>query len=196
MFQIELKHLIIYHQIADFRKFIRESANPFIILCSKFDNSTKLQQSDTMDKFLNSLLAGSNNPPEGTVVFDSSDHVRFQNGQDVSGHNLGCNRRLVIEKNIEDGEGYTITMYNLDGIHPLWKNNVQMAPKRMKIISVKEDIVEFRGFGYDENALAIGAPLQDASFENYGIVIMIEDAAIVRAQLNMYDRNISIVYLK
>jgi hypothetical protein len=196
LFQIELKHLIIYHQIADFRKFIRESANPFIILCSKFDNSTKLQQSDTMDKFLNSLLAGSNNPPEGTVVFDSSDHVRFQNGQDVSGHNLGCNRRLVIEKNIEDGEGYTITMYNLDGIHPLWKNNVQMAPKRMKIISVKEDIVEFRGFGYDENALAIGAPLQDASFENYGIVIMIEDAAIVRAQLNMYDRNISIVYLK
>ena len=182
--------------MADFRSFLRESANPFINLCSKFDNSIKLQQSDTMDKFLNSLLAGSNNPPEGTIVFDSSDHVRFQNGQDVSGHNLGCNRRLVIEKNIEDGEGYTVTMYNLDGIHPLWKNNVQMAPKRMKIISVKEDIVEFRGFGYDENALAIGAPLQDASFENYGIVIMIEDAAIVRAQLNMYDRNISIVYLK
>ena len=56
--------------------------------------------------------------------------------------------------------------------------------------------MEFRGFGYDENALAIGAPLQDASFENYGIILMIEDAAIVRAQLNMYDRNISIVYLK
>ena len=48
-----------------------------------------------MDKFLNSLLAGSNNPPEGTVVFDSSDHIRFQNGQNVSGHNYGCNRRLV-----------------------------------------------------------------------------------------------------
>lgn len=76
------------------------------------------------------------------------------------------------------------------------ENNVQMAPKRMKILSVKGDIVEFRGFGYDENALAIGAPLQDASFENYGIILMIEDAAIVRAQLNMYDRNISIVYLK
>ena len=87
-------------------------------------------------------------------------------------------------------------MYNLDGIHPLWQNNVQMAPKRMKIISVKEDIVEFRGFGYDENAIAIGAPLQDASFENYGIVIMIEGTSIARAQLNMYDRNISIVYLK
>ena len=149
-----------------------------------------------MDKFLNSLLAGSNNPPEGTVVFDSSDHVRFQNGQDVSGHNFGCNRRLVIEKNIEGDEGYTLTMYNLDGIHPLWKNNVQMAPKKMRIINVVNNIVELRGFGYDEKAFAMGASLQAASFENYGFVLMIENNEIVRAQLNMFDRNISIVYLK
>ena len=148
------------------------------------------------DPFLAQIVQGNNNPSEGSTYFDSSDHIRFQNGQNVSGHNYGCNRRLVIEKNIQGDEGYTVTMYNLDGIHPLWKNNVQMAPKRMKILSVKGDIVEFRGFGYDENALAMGAPLQDASFENYGIVIMIEDATIVRAQLDMYDRNISIVYLK
>lgn len=146
--------------------------------------------------FIKHIIEGNNYPPQGTVVFDSSDHIRFQDGQNVSGHNFGCNRRLVIEKNIQGDEGYTVTMYNLDGIHPLWQNYIQMAPKRMKIISVKENIVEFRGFGYDENALAMGAPLKDASFENYGIIIMIEDAAIVRAQLNMYDRNISIVYLK
>lgn len=149
-----------------------------------------------MDKFLKSLLAGCNNPPEGTVVFESSDHIRFQNGQNVSGHNYGCNRRFVIEKNIQDGEGYTITMYNLDGIHPLWQNNVQMAPKRMKIINVDENIVEFRGYGYDENALVMGASLQAASYENYGVVVIIEDKEIIRVQLNMYDRNISIVYLK
>ena len=58
------------------------------------------------------------------------------------------------------------------------------------------NIVELRGYGYDENALAIGAPLQAASFENYGIAVMIEDDSIVRAQLNMFDRNISIVYLQ
>ena len=69
-----------------------------------------------MDNLLKSLLAGNNNPPEGTVVFDTSDHIRFQNGQNVSGHNYGCNRRLVIEKNIEGGERYTVTMYNLDGV--------------------------------------------------------------------------------
>ena len=147
------------------------------------------------NSFVRYLLEGNNYPSNGQVVFDSSDHIRFQNGQDISGHNYGCNRRLVIKKNIQGEEGYTVTMYNLDGVHPLWKNNVQMAPKRMKIVNVEGNIVELRGYGYDENALAIGAPLQAASFENYGVVVMIEDDSIVRAQLNMFDRNISIVYL-
>ncbi|MBR6319821.1 MAG: hypothetical protein IKR50_05230 [Prevotella sp.] len=146
--------------------------------------------------FLKNLIEGNNYPPIGYVSFDSSDHIRFQNGKDVSGHNYGCNRRFVIEKNIEGAEGYTVTMYNLDGLHPLWKDNIQMAPKRMRIISTSESIVELRGYGYDENALALGAPLSDASFANYGIVLLIEDADIKRIQLNMYDRNTSIVYLK
>lgn len=145
---------------------------------------------------IDEIITGNNYPSDGLVVFDSSDHIRFQNGQDVSGHNYGCNRRFVIEKNIEGREGYTVTMYNLDGFHPFWKNNIQMAPKRMRIISTSENIVELRGYGYDENALALGAPLADASFDSYGIVLLIENAEITRIQLNMYDRNISIVYLK
>lgn len=146
--------------------------------------------------FINQILQGNNNPPHGFVVFDSSDHIRFQNGIDVSGHNYGCNRRIVIEKSITGDEGYTITMYNLDGIHPLWQNNMQMSPKRMRIVGVDGNLVEFRGFGYDENALAIGAPAEAASFANYGLLIMVEDDRISRAQLDMYDRNVSVVYLK
>ncbi len=146
--------------------------------------------------FTKYLLEGNNYPSDGQIAFDSSDHIRFQNGQNVSGHNYGCNRRLVIEKNIQGGEGYTVSMYNMDGMHPLWQNNVQMAPKRMKIINMDGNIVELRGYGYDENALAMGVPLEAASFENYGVVLMIEDRKIVRAQLNMFDRNISIVYLQ
>ena len=146
--------------------------------------------------FVQYIIEGSNYPPNGFVSFDSSDHIRFQNGEDVSGHNFGCNRRFVIEKNIEGGEGYTVTMYNLDGLHPLWKDNIQMAPKRMRIVSSKEKIVELRGYGYDENALALGVPLSDASFASYGVVLLIEDNEIKRMQLNMFDRNISIVYLK
>ena len=146
--------------------------------------------------FLSCLIKGINNPPDGKIVFDSSDHVRFQNGQNLSGHNYNCHRRITIEKNIEDAEGYTVTIYNMDGIHPLWHNNIQMSPKRMKIVNKQESIIEFRGYGYDENALAIGASMEAASFANYGLVIMIEDNSIVRAQLNMFDRHVSIVYLK
>lgn len=147
-------------------------------------------------KFIGYILSGDNHPPKGIIVFNSSDHIRFQNGKNVSGHNYNCHRRLVIEKNIEGSEGYTVSMYNMDGIHPLWRNNVQMAPKRMRIVNVDDNIIEFRGFGFDENALAMGAPLEAASFENYGIVILVEDDEIVRAQLNMFDRNVSIVYFQ
>lgn len=146
--------------------------------------------------FIQYLIEGDNYPPVGYAFFDSSDHIRFQSGKDVSGHNLGCNRRFVIEKNIEGGEGYTVTMYNLDGLHPLWKDNIQMAPKRMRIVSTSENIVELRGYGYDENALALGVPLADASFACYGVALLIENNAIKRIQLNIYDRDISIVYLK
>lgn len=146
--------------------------------------------------FLSCIIKGDNYPPSGKIVFDSSDHVRFQNGQDVSGHNYNCHRRITIEKNIEGDEGYTVAMYNMDGAHPLWQNNIQMSPKQMKIVNKQGNIIEFRGYGYDKNALAIGVPMEAASFADYGLVIMIKDNSIVRAQLNMFDRNISIVYLK
>lgn len=139
------------------------------------------------DVIIQSLLSWDNNPPEGEIIFDSTDHVRFQNGQDVSGHNYGCNRRITVEKNINGGEGYTVTMYNLDGVHPLWANNVQMAPKQMRIVNVQENIVELRGFGVDP---------MGASFADYGLLMMVEANEIIRAQLNMFDRGINIVYLK
>ena len=137
--------------------------------------------------FINNIIEGNNNPPDGYVSFDTSDHIRFQNGKDVSGHNYGCNRRFVIEKNIEGGEGYTVTMYNLDGLHPLWKDNIQMAPKRMRIINVDNSIVQLRGYGFDS---------MGASFADYGVSLLMDGNEISRVQLDMYNRNISIVYLK
>ena len=135
-------------------------------------------------EFINYIIEGNNYPPNGYVSFDTSDHIRFHNGKDVSGHNYGCNRRFVIEKNIEGGEGYTVTMYNLD---PLWQNNIQMAPKRMRIVSVNDNIVEMRGYGVD---------MLGSSFSDYGVVLLIDNRVISRIQLNMYDRNICIVYVK
>lgn len=140
-----------------------------------------------MNNLIKDLLDGNNYPLEGSITFDSSDHIRFQNGQNVSGHNYGCNRRFVVEKNTYGEEGYTVTMYNLDGVHPLWKNNVQMAPKRMRIINVTRNIVQLRGYGFD---------IMGSSFADYGVFLLIENEVISRVQLDMYDRNISIVYLK
>ncbi|MDD3357472.1 MAG: hypothetical protein PHH72_00425 [Parabacteroides sp.] len=139
------------------------------------------------EDFIQCLISGDNNPPAGSVSFTTSDHIRFQNGQDVSGHNYDCNRRFVIEKNIESGEGYSVTMYNLDGNHPVWQNNIQMAPKRMRIEFVDENIVALRGYGLDQ---------MGGNFADYGIVLLIENGMINRIQLNMIDRNVSIVYLK
>lgn len=135
--------------------------------------------------FLACLKNGNNDPVQGSIHFDTSDHIRFQNGIDVSGHNYGCNRRFVIEKNINGGIGYTITMYNLDGLHPLWQNNIQMAPKQMKVELIQDNIIELKGFGYD----SMGIP-----FSSYGVLLMFNDLGIVRLQLNMYDRNTCIVY--
>lgn len=151
-----------------------------------------------MKEFIDYLLDADNNPSEGSIIFDSTDHVRFQNGRDVSGHNYGCHRRVVIENNIQGGEGYTVTIYNMDTIHPMWGNNVQMAPKPMKIINVERNVertmITLRGFGFDERAILMGVPRQAASFADYGISLMVVNGSISYAQLHMYDRNVCIVY--
>ncbi len=69
----------------------------------------------------------------------------------------------------------------------MWGNNVQMAPKQMRVVNVKDNIVELRGFGFDPMGV---------SFADYGLLVMIESNEIIRAQLNMFDRGINIVYLK
>jgi len=137
--------------------------------------------------FLNALMFGNNNPPEGYIIFNSSDHIRYQDGQDVSDHNYNCNRVVKIEKNISGNQGYTVTIFNADGNHPFWGDNIQMAPKQMKIIKIENDIISLRGYGVDS---------LNASFSDYGVDLLIQNTEIVRIQLNMFDRGISILYLK
>ena len=133
------------------------------------------------------LLDGNNYPIGEIVKFNSTDHIRYANGIDVSGHNFGCNRQIVIQKNIEGGEGYTITIYNLDGVHPFWCNSVQMAPKQMRIINVTDNIVYLRGFGNDR----LGN-----RFSDYAIDLYFNGLEIEKATLKMLDRNIELEYLK
>lgn len=127
------------------------------------------------------------------VYFVSKSHQRYENGTPVRGLQAGCKRAVKIENNIDGEDGYSVTIYNLDGNHPLWGNNVQMSPKPMKIIQQSDDKIVLRGFGYDKRALAMGAG-NDASFANYGLSIYLKYGDILKCTLHMHDRNINIEY--
>lgn len=119
--------------------------------------------------------------------FTSSDHLRYENGKHVAGPHGGAKRLLKVEPNISGNEGYTVTLFNLDGIHPLWKNNVQMAPKQMKVIREEPGKIVLRGYGRDS---------MGGNFEDYGITVMIENSEVVKCVLHMIDRGVDIEYLK
>ena len=152
------------------------------VTLENYDVSTLKQKS-----ILDSLLSGNNHPNPGEYKFTSTDHIRYQNGVDVSGHNYGCRRQIEIKNNIEGGEGYTITIYNLDGNHPLWGNNIQMAPKKMKIIGYNGKVVSLVGLGYD---------FLGTSFSDYALDVYFSDKEVGKIILKMIDRNIEIEYLK
>lgn len=146
-----------------------------------------------MNTLLEELKAGNNNPCGDPFIFNSNKHTRKQAG--VSLPTSECNRQIKIEKNINGRIGYSVTIFNTDGVHPLWGNNIQMATKPMKIISVSASHVELRGYGYDEKALNMGVSPQDASFENYGLVIHFSsDSRIVKCTLLLLEREVSIDY--
>jgi hypothetical protein len=89
-------------------------------------------------------------PEKMNFVFKSPDQIRYVNGKHVCGPNVGAGRAVKVEPNISGGEGYTVTLYNLDGNHPVWQNYVQMAPKQMKVIQQAGDKIFLRGYGHDE----------------------------------------------
>lgn len=119
-------------------------------------------------------------------VFKSSDHLRYENGRHVSGPHGGAGRVVKIESNINGGEGYTVTIYNLDGNHPLWQNNVQMAPKQMKVIEQTNDQIVLLGYGKD--------PMGN-SFADYGLTIKIKNGELENCILHMHDSGVDIKYL-
>lgn len=134
-------------------------------------------------------------------VFVSSDHFRYQNGIKVSGLHGGANRAVMIEPNVNGcqgynipgGDGYIVTIYNLDGVHPVWQNNVQMSPKPMRIVSQSADKVVLRG--YPVQAMSPFGWI-DFDGQDYGLTIFLENDEVVKCVLHMHDRNVDIEYLK
>ncbi|HNY45114.1 MAG TPA: hypothetical protein PLG11_07570 [Bacteroidales bacterium] len=130
---------------------------------------------DTANKRLNEIR----------LRFASKDHSRFENGIHVSGPHGGAGRVIEIIPNFELKEGYLVTIYNQDSLHPVWGNNIQMAPKQMKVVRKSETEIELRGFGHD---------MFGNSFSDYGMTLKLYDGELEKCTLHMFDRNIDIEY--
>ena len=134
-------------------------------------------------------------------LFESSDHIRYQNGIHVAGPHGGAKRAVKVEPNtngcsgynITAGDGYIVTIYNLDGPHPIWNNNVQMSPKPMRIISQSADDMVLRGYPVQAKS-----PFGwiDFNGQDYGLTILLENGHVEKCVLHMHDRNVDIEYLK
>lgn len=118
--------------------------------------------------------------------YHSKDHLRYENGIHVSGPHGGVGRGVEVVPNFNLKEGYLVTIYNQDGLHPLWGNNIQMATKQMKVISKTENEIQLRGFGAD--------PLGN-SFADYALSIHLSGNDIEFIKLHMLDRGVEIKYL-
>ena len=121
------------------------------------------------------------------MTFFSSHHKRYESGVDKYGLQEGAHRGIEILRHESINDAYKVTMYNMDGNHPVWRTNIQMHPKRMKIIFQNDSKIELRGFGND----SIGTP-----FSGYGITLHLVNNDIDRVILHMFDRNVDIEYFK
>lgn len=115
--------------------------------------------------------------------FLSDDHTRIENGVSVSADNKGAWRGIRIKTS--DNLYFYVTMYNMDGNHPIWGNNIQMSEKQMKLISEDSEKIILRGYGED----ALGS-----SFADYGITLYKTNSNVDKIALHMHDRSIDIVY--
>lgn len=142
--------------------------------------------------FLSNLLSGSNSPTKGEYIFHSNTHQRYENGNPVKGEQVGCNRDVVIEKNISGNVGYSVKIVvpNAEGSF----FGTPMSTKPMKIERTTSRTIELRGYGYDRNAVSMGVPMSDASFESYGMTLYHNGSEIQKCTLHMFDRNVDIEY--
>lgn len=134
--------------------------------------------------FAQALYSGSNQPPTGRLVFVSPMHARFR-GETLVGPPAEAVRHVVIEKNISGGAGYTVSVENSEGVHPLFGSNLQMSHKPMRVVEKDEDTVLLRGYGTD----AFGV-----SFEDYAIVLNYDEGNLLSVSLLMLDRDTRILY--
>jgi hypothetical protein len=118
------------------------------------------------------------------VKFVSPKQVRYQHDQYMAETDDTTYRGVRIEGLANDV--YRVSIYMMEGSHPVWGGNTTMAPKLMRIEERKPSQMVFRGING-------ASPFDD--FSDYGITIEKHDATIDKIILHMYDRSTDIAYL-
>jgi len=134
------------------------------------------------------------------IYFVSNSHQRYENGNSVQGLQKGCKRAVKIEANkngcesynIKGKGGFIVTVFNLDGNHPVWGGNVQVSPKPMKIINQTSDKIVLRGY-LVEAMSPVG--WMEVDMADYGLSVHVKNGEVEKCVLHMHDRNINIEYL-
>ena len=118
------------------------------------------------------------------IAFVSNQHVRTTGGIETGRTDESCYRGVKVDNN---GDGtYTVGIYLQEGVHPVWGDNMTMAPKRMRIVSQDNDKVVLRG-------LDGITPFDD--FSDYGITVHLKSNVVWKIVLHMHDRDTDIAYL-
>ncbi|MBV6418853.1 MAG: hypothetical protein DAHOPDDO_00063 [Ignavibacteriaceae bacterium] len=119
------------------------------------------------------------------LEFHSTDHIRYEKGENVSGHNRGCDRVIDIWKDENSVDIFWVTIYNLYEDQSTWDSTMIMQTKRMKIFEQSKGTIKLKGFGSDDFG---------SSFEDYGITIRYEYKKVIKIILHLFDRAVDIEY--
>ncbi len=117
--------------------------------------------------------------------FLSDDHTRFENGRPNAANNKGAWRGIRVKT--FDNKVFYVTIYNMNENHHIWGDNIQMSEKQMKMLEETDVKIVLRGFGTDR---------MGSSFADYGLTLNKKNGIIDEITLNIFDRNIKIVYKK
>ena len=131
-----------------------------------------------------------------SFFFESWSHQRYEpNGRQNIPLQKNVGRGIKIEDNVNGDIGcYTMTIFNLSDEHPMWGGNIQISPKPMKIVEQTDNKICLRGYGYDVKAVAMGIPMKDASFADYGMDLYHFRGKVTMCVLHRFDRDFYIEY--
>jgi len=122
------------------------------------------------------------------VYFKSSQQIVYHKDQGISESNSGVKRAIKIEPHIEGKKGYSVTIFQLNGLSFLWGKQVEVSPKQMEVTQIGPYKTLLRG--YDE----LGNTGKKHS--HYSISIFHNLEEVEKVIIHHHKKNMDIEYLK